>query len=215
VISALVAGLVAGYGIAVPVGAIGILLIGLAARTSTRVAAAAALGVATADGCYALLAVAGGTALARVVTLISEPLRWTSAAVLIAIAVRIALSAGRPRWRGHREPEPAGGGGRSGRHPDTPGAAYLGFLGLTLLNPMTIVYFAALVVARQAAGAPAGARQVVFVTAAFLASASWQLVLAGGGATLGKFLSGPRGRRATALTASVLTMGLAIRLLLG
>ena len=47
---ALVAGLLAGYGVAVPVGAIAVLIVGLTARTSLRVGAAAALGVATADG---------------------------------------------------------------------------------------------------------------------------------------------------------------------
>lgn len=209
-ISALVAGLAAGYGIAVPVGAIGILLIGLAARTSTRVATAAALGVATADGCYALLAVAGGAALAQFVTSISSPLRLTSAAVLIVIAIRTAMSAGRPRKPGPENPED-----RSANHHSTPAAAYLGFLGLTLLNPMTIVYFAALVVARQATGEPAAAQQATFVLAAFLASASWQLALAGGGTALGKILSGPRGHRATTLTASVITLALAIRFLIG
>lgn len=44
---AFLAGLLAGYGVAIPVGAIVILIISLAARTSLRVGAAAALGVAT------------------------------------------------------------------------------------------------------------------------------------------------------------------------
>ncbi|MER6591520.1 lysine transporter LysE, partial [Micromonospora purpureochromogenes] len=61
---ALLAGLLAGYGVAVPVGAIAIVVIGLTARTSLRVGAAAALGVAAADGLYAALAVLGGAALA-------------------------------------------------------------------------------------------------------------------------------------------------------
>ncbi|POX41247.1 lysine transporter LysE, partial [Streptomyces sp. Ru72] len=62
--AALVAGLVAGYGIAVPVGAVGTYLVSLTARTSLRTGACAALGVATADGLYALVATAGGSALA-------------------------------------------------------------------------------------------------------------------------------------------------------
>ena len=41
------------------------------------------------------------------------------------------------------------------------------------------------------------AEGVVFVLAAFLASASWQLLLAGGGAALGHAVTGPRGRRIT------------------
>ena len=47
---AFLAGLLAGLGVAVPVGAIAVLVMSLAARTSFRVGAAAALGVATADG---------------------------------------------------------------------------------------------------------------------------------------------------------------------
>ncbi|MFJ6951187.1 lysine transporter LysE, partial [Micromonospora aurantiaca] len=61
---AFLAGLVAGYGVAIPVGAIAILILGLSARTSFRVGAAAALGVASADGLYAALAALGGAAVA-------------------------------------------------------------------------------------------------------------------------------------------------------
>ncbi|MET7801153.1 lysine transporter LysE, partial [Streptomyces decoyicus] len=52
-------GLWAGYALAVPVGALAVLLVSVTARTSFRVGASAALGVATADGLYALAAVAG------------------------------------------------------------------------------------------------------------------------------------------------------------
>ena len=62
--TAFLAGVVAGYGVAVPVGAIAVLIAGLSARTSLRVGAAAGMGAATADGIYALIAVLGGAALA-------------------------------------------------------------------------------------------------------------------------------------------------------
>jgi arginine exporter protein ArgO len=51
------------------------------------------------------------------------------------------------------------------------------------------------------------------VIAAFIASASWQLLLAGGGAVLGRLLTGRRGRLITALTSSTIVVGLAVRLL--
>lgn len=76
---ALLAGLAAGYGIAIPVGAVGAYLVTLAAHSRRRVAVAAALGVATADGGYALLAVVGGRAVADVLEPVATPLRWTSA----------------------------------------------------------------------------------------------------------------------------------------
>jgi hypothetical protein len=43
-------GLLAGYGVAVPVGAIAALIVSLTARTGLAVGSAAALGVATAHG---------------------------------------------------------------------------------------------------------------------------------------------------------------------
>jgi arginine exporter protein ArgO len=200
VTGALVAGLLAGYGVAVPVGAIAALIISLTARTSLRVGAAAAMGVATADGIYAVAAVLGGAALARLIEPIGTPLRWAAAAILTGLAVRTAVTA----VRQYRRPALA----RSGPGLSTPGRAYLGLLGLTLLNPATIVYFGALVLGRQSAAESAG-RQVVWVAAAFLASASWQLLIAGSGSLVGRMLTGPRGRLGTALVSSLVIVVLA------
>jgi arginine exporter protein ArgO len=205
--AALVAGLLAGYGVAIPVGAIAALIVGLTARTSLRVGAAAALGVATADGLYALVAVLGGAALARVIEPIARPLHWIAAVTLVALALRTAVTA----VRRHR----AAGDGATVPHDGrlaTPPGAYLALLGLTLLNPATIVYFGALVLGRQAGDGLSAGSQAVFVAAAFAASASWQLLLAGGGSLLGRLLTGPRGRLATALASSVVIAVLAAML---
>ncbi|MDT7653293.1 MAG: hypothetical protein QOI36_4699 [Pseudonocardiales bacterium] len=69
-----VAGAIAGYGIALPVGAVATYIVALTARTSLRVGAAAALGVATADGLYALVAVLGGVAIVGLIQPIAVPL---------------------------------------------------------------------------------------------------------------------------------------------
>ena len=53
---------------------------------------------------------------------------------------------------------------------------------------------------------------MVFVLAAFVASASWQLLLAGGGSLVGRVLTGPGGRLVTALVSSVVIVGLAVAL---
>jgi arginine exporter protein ArgO len=207
VTAALVAGLAAGYGIAMPVGAVAAYLVALTARTSLRTGVSAALGVATADGVYALIAVCGGAALAPVLRPVTLELRRGSAVVLIALAVRGAVSAIR-RHRGRRDGTADGGA--------APGAAraYLGMWAMTVMNPLTVIYFTALVLGRQAAAAPGGADQAVFVLAAFAASASWQLVLAGGGALAGRVLTGSRGRLITALASSTLICFLAVRLLI-
>jgi arginine exporter protein ArgO len=202
---ALVAGLLAGYGVAVPVGAIAILLIGLTARTSLRVGVGAALGVATADGVYALVAVLGGAVLAGLIEPVSGPLRWLAAVVLVALAARTAITA----VRHHRDP--AAAPPRSGAGLGTPARAYLGLLGLTMLNPTTVVYFSALVLGRQASDGLSGAGEAVFVAAAFAASASWQLVFVGSGNLVGRIFTGPRGRLVTALVSSVVIVVLAAR----
>ena len=194
--AAFLSGVVAGYGVAVPVGAIGVLIAGLSARTSLRVGAAAGMGAATADGVYALIAVLGGAAVAGLLAPIATPLRWVAAAVLLAMAVMTARSAFRKP--GTAPPE----------RPATPLRAYLGILGLTLLNPATVIYFAALVLGRGGEGGG-----FWFVLGAFLASASWQLLVAGGGSLVGRLLTGERGRMVTALVSSIVIAALAIHLL--
>ncbi|MEV4617266.1 LysE family transporter [Asanoa sp. NPDC049573] len=205
---AFLAGLVAGYGVAIPVGAIAILIMGIAARTSFKVGASAALGVATADGLYAAVAVLGGAALAGVIEPIATPLRWVAVVVLLVLAGHTGWSA----VRHHRDPARAA---RSGAGLGTPARAYGGILALTLLNPMTIVYFAALVLGRQANDELSSAGEVLFVLGAFVASASWQLLIASGGSLVGRLLTGPRGRLYTALASSLLIVVLAINLAAG
>ncbi|MFJ6211916.1 LysE family transporter [Streptomyces sp. NPDC092296] len=206
VTAALVAGLLAGYGIAVPVGAVAASLVALTARTSLAVGASAALGVATADGLYALAATVGGATLARLIEPVMGPLRWVSALVLVGLAVRGGATAIR-RYRARQQTA------RSGRDPGGPVRAYAAFLGITLLNPATVVYFAALVLGSRTEAAPDRLEQALFVLAAFTASASWQLLLAGGGALLGRVLTGGRGQLVTGVAAGVLITALAVRLL--
>ncbi|MEH0932920.1 LysE family transporter [Micromonospora sp. CPCC 205558] len=205
---AFLAGLVAGYGVAIPVGAIAILILGLSARTSFRVGAAAALAVATADGLYAAVAVLGGAGLADVIAPVSGPLRVVAAVVLLGLA-------GQGLWRTwstHRSRRPPAE--RAGRGMGTPGRAYAALLGLTLLNPMTVLYFTALVLGRRDTTDAGVVPMALFVAGVFLASASWQLVIAGGGTVVGRALTGPRGRLVTGLVSSALIAALAVAALL-
>ncbi|MFJ9681670.1 LysE family transporter [Streptomyces sp. NPDC101194] len=206
VIAVLVAGLLAGYGIAVPVGAVGTYLVGLTARTSLRTGVCAALGVATADGLYALVAVVGGSSLTHVLTPAMSPLRWVSALVLIALAVRGAAAA-IVRYRGRR----AAAG--IGADPVGPARSYVMLLGMTMMNPATVIYFAALVLGSRTTADADHLERAVFVLAAFAASASWQLFLAGGGALLGRVVTSSRGQLVTAVVSSVLITALAVQLL--
>ncbi|WBB50082.1 LysE family transporter [Verrucosispora sp. WMMA2044] len=236
---AFLAGLVAGYGVAVPVGAIAVLILGLTARTSFRVGSAAALGVATDDGLYAGVAALGGAVVAGWLAPVAGPLRLIGATALLALAAHGAWRALRvpgPRRCPNHAPTPGvpavssvgdpdrsaavaagpGSGPASVRRGlDTPTRAFVGILALTLLNPATIVYFTALVLGRADLGGSGTAVAVVFTLGVFLASASWQLLIAGGGSLIGRVLTSDRGRLVTALLSSAIITVLAVGMLLG
>ncbi|HEX2296208.1 MAG TPA: LysE family transporter [Actinomycetota bacterium] len=173
--SAFVEGALAGYGIAIPIGAIAVLVIDLAMRRGFALAAAAAAGAATADLTYAAIAVLVGSALAEAVASFQDTLRVVSALVLLGIAVYLFRGALAKRSPGDERAVPVAGFG----------ATYARFLGLTILNPATVTYFVALIVGLDR-GEASAADKVLFVTGAFLASLSWQLWLAALGAFLHK-----------------------------
>ncbi|MDL4774765.1 LysE family transporter [Actinomadura xylanilytica] len=202
-IDSILSGLWAGYGLAVPVGAVAVLMINMTARTSFRNGAAAAIGAATADALYAVVAVVGGSAAASALAPVSTPLRWAAAVILIGMAVRIALQATRTRADVGEETQ-------SNDSDMSPFRAFLIFFGLTALNPWPAIYFVALVLGRQGQESQTPWQACAYVAAIVLASASWQLVLAGGGAVLGRFLTGHHGRFITAICSSLLIAGLAV-----
>ncbi|WP_329493697.1 hypothetical protein [Kitasatospora herbaricolor] len=216
----LLAGGAAGLGVALPLGAVGVLLLE-EGRRGWRAAAGAAAAVALADLLYAALAVTVGT---RVSALLAGWEVWTraaSAALLGAIAVRGLLALLRPR-ESPREcsgecpgvPAEEGAGGVAGAGDGGPGAggaapAFVRFLLLTLVNPATALYFVALVSAGGAGGpggpggaggggaATGGLAGAAFAGGVFVASLAWQQVLAGLGALAGARLTGRVARTLT------------------
>ncbi len=165
--SAFVAGLLAGYGVAIPVGAIAVLIIDTALRRGLPPGLAAGAGAATADGVYALVAALAGTAVAALVAPFSVELRGLSALVLALIGLRGLLSLRRVAREDAARTE----------LPPSLRRTYLTILGLTIINPMTVIYFTALILGLPAIGSDA-ADKLAFVVAAFLASLSWQSLLA-------------------------------------
>ncbi|MET9426065.1 LysE family transporter [Streptomyces sp. NPDC006540] len=200
----LISGALAGFGIAMPVGAVTVVIVTLSAQTSLRTGLAGAMGTATADGLYALIAALTGAALAGLLQPVAQPMRWTAAVVLLALAakgladaVRRSLDAGSVQRVEEKRPL----------------NVYLQFLGLTVLNPLTIVYFSTLVLALRNDDWPAMGG-LLFVVAAFAASASWQVLIAVGGALVGRVLTSDRGRLGTALIGNGVIIFLAVRLML-
>jgi threonine/homoserine/homoserine lactone efflux protein len=203
VLSAFIAGAIAGYAIAIPVGAIAILIVDHGIRRGFRNAAAAGAGAATADFVYASLAIVGGATVAPVLAPISVPLRVAAVVVLLVIGIRaLAIVA---RTRGGTDSPGAAVPGDSGVL-----ATYGQFVGLTLLNPTTVVYFAALVLALPQLDADPLARPA-FVLGALVASLSWQTLLAAIGAIAHHRLP-PRFRVGLSLLGSLMICGFALAL---
>lgn len=91
-------------------------------------------------------------------------------------------------------------------------ATYL--IAVTARTSLATGVSAALVLGGQNTVAPDHPRQAVFVLAAFAASTSRQVLLAGCGAVLGRVLTGDRGRLVTAIVSSAVIAGLAVNQLL-
>lgn len=196
-------GVAAGYGIAVPVGAIAVLIIQLGIRRGFRVAAAAGLGAASADFTYGLLAAAFGTAIAGVVEPVAVLLGWAAVVALVLIALHGLR-------RIHRSGAKAAAGQAEGAAGSSLPSTLARFYGLTLLNPITVTYFAALIVGLPAAGLAAGpAERFAFVVGVGLSSASWQLVLAAVAGVL-HHRAGERAQVATAIVGNLIVLAFAV-----
>lgn len=195
----LLIGVLAGYGIAIPVGAISLLIVQVGMRCGLRCGASAGAGAATADLAYSVLAVVAGAGLAQALEPVATPVRWVSGAVLAAMAIAGLL--------------------KTRREPPTPqttlpsrgeyAATYLKFLGLTIINPMTVVYFAAFVLGLGVASDLNVTEGVLFVTGAFLASLSWQTLLAAMGSAAGQRMS-TRFRTGAVVAGNLIVLAMAV-----
>ena len=206
-ISYFLSGAVAGLAVAMPIGAVGSYLVGLAARERTATALAAALGIASVDGAYAILAAAGGTGLQAMLSGVSGWLTYAAAITLVAVAVHTMRTAFR-RYRGDIQ-------ARAQPSRLTPARAYLSLVALTAINPATVVTFAAVVLGRSSTeGGPSWLAVALFALGAFGASAVWQVLLAGGGSLLGRLLRTSRGQLRISLCSAFVMLGLAVGVLL-
>ena len=165
-LQAFLRGLVAGYGIAIPIGAISVMILDASIRRGFRHGFAAGAGAASADLFYATIAAGAGGVIGPLLAPMAFPLRVASGIVLTLIALHGFRSLLRSR-AAIAEPEAK----------SQARGTFARFLALTLVNPLTIVYFAALVLANSSR--PLTAIELsTFVAGAFVASFSWQTLLA-------------------------------------
>jgi len=200
-VHALANGVLAGYGIAIPVGAISVLIVETGVRHGFRRAAAAGAGAATADLIYAATAAIGGAAIASWITSVETPFRWVSALVLATIAVIGLVRAVRS---GPAADEPPVRTDRAGLV-----RTYRAFVGMTIINPLTVVYFTVFVIGSGIAAGFDAAEGAVFAVSAFVASLSWQTLLAGVGGVAHHALPG-RFRLIASIVGNLIVLGLAV-----
>jgi arginine exporter protein ArgO len=159
-------GVIAGYGIAIPVGPIGILILELGIRRGFSTAFSAGAGTATADLIYATIASTAGAFLISILAPYAHAIRVVSAIVLIAFGVWLLYNG----LHGRKESKDVSGTS----HAET----YFMFLGLTLLNPVTVAYFTTLILGLTAGTIASSVDMLLFIGGAFSASFSWQTLLA-------------------------------------
>lgn len=194
---AFAAGIVAGLAVAIPLGAIGVLIVDLGVRGGFRPAFLAGLGTAMADGAYATVAAVAGVAVGAWLAPVEDPLRLVAAAILAAVGIAGLLALRRPAT--YREPPPAD-------H-----RLVARFLGLTAVNPATAVTFAGLMIGLPAVADASALGKAAFVVGAFGASLAWQSALAGGGALMRHGLP-VRARMWTSVVGQLIVLALAVRL---
>ena len=211
VFSMFLQGLVAGLALALPLGAISVLLLHEAFAHGWRPAAAGALGVALVDLTYAIVAVTAGTVVSRALAGHERWVHLIGAAVLVGVAVRGLLA-----LRGAGAPSMAAADAEPARPPEPggtlvrPGAVLGRFVALTAINPLTAVYFVVLATGLAISGPGAA---TTFILGVFIGSLSWQLALVGIGAAAGERL--PDGvRTAVGVIGYLIVLGYAVRLAL-
>ncbi|HEY3340000.1 MAG TPA: LysE family transporter [Propionicimonas sp.] len=202
-LTALLAGLLAGLGIAVPLGAIAVLLVSEGVNRGFRRGAPGAIAVGVVDTLYCTAAVTVGALAAPVVTSWGRWPALVGGCALLTLAV-VGL------WRSLSQP-PAGDA--TGTPTGTGWHRFALFLGLTAINPATLIYFGAITVGMaDLLRSPLAAG--LFVAGVGTASITWQLVVVAAGSLLRGRLT-PGARRVTALIGNVIVAGLGVAMILG
>jgi threonine/homoserine/homoserine lactone efflux protein len=195
-VGSFVTGLVAGFAIAMPPGAVTSLIVRTGLQRGFPSALAAGWGTATVDGVYCVVAVLAGAAVVPLLGAIDPPLRVVTGLVLVGLGVRGIVSA--------RHEAPSVGS------PDARdlAATYARFIAITMVNPATLAYFVA--VAFGFAGAVLN-DALAFIGGAFAASHTWHAILAVLSGSLHGRLS-PSARTVLTIVANGVVIGLGIRI---
>lgn len=203
VLFAFVSGSVAGLALAAPLGAIGILLLQEGMTRGLRRGLPAAAAVATVDVLYCAVAIAAGSLAGPIMKGWTPWPQILGGIAVIALGVHGLLNNRRPRTLEM---------GQASVRSSTSGQRYLLFLGLTVLNPATLVYFAAIMTGlKQLTNSPPTA--TAFAIGVGVASFAWQGLLVVLGAGLQR-KTGPAFRKWTAIIGNGVVVALGIALVI-
>jgi threonine/homoserine/homoserine lactone efflux protein len=203
---ALVAGLIVGIVVATQFGAVSALLLETAVRAGPRAGAAAGLGVASVDLAYTAGAVAAGGAARAGLAAHQAEVKAVAALILALVGVHGLWALTRGRSRDQRAQTPTLG--EVSQPNFAPAAHYLRFVGLTAINPLTLVYFGSVTASLSLSGVADG---VAFVAGAGTASALWHLALSLAAGHAGRRLT-PTIQRAVSIAGRLAVVVMAIRL---
>lgn len=163
----------------------------------------AGAGAASADFIYASLAAIAGEVVSAALAPYALALRIASAAILVGLG-------GYGLW-GLWQRQQSGEATAVKTDNRSPFAIYFQFLGLTLLNPLTVAYFGALILGSEPGLLATAVDRTAFILGAALSSLSWQSFIAGIGAVANRGLS-PRFQVYASLLGNLVVIALGIRI---
>ena len=185
-------GLVIGFSIAAPVGPIGVLCIRRTLAQGLPFGLVSGLGAATADALYGCIAGFGLTVISNTLIHHQEWLRLLGGIFLCYLGIRTFVV------HPVKEEISSGGGGLLG--------AFASTLFLTLTNPMTILFFAAIFAGLGVGSAgDKYASGATLVLGVFIGSALWWLALSGGVGFLRKNFSPSRLQWVNRISGAIIT----------
>ena len=198
-------GFAAGLALAIPLGPIGIMIVGAGIERGWRHSAAAALGAATVDGLYALATFVVGSAISTLLAKFSTYLGLAGAIVLLVIGLQILV-------RNIRLLSAPGDQPIASKSGSTPIKTYALFVTAVAINPPTAIYFLSIApsVGALASNEPL-IGSVVFAIGAFVGSILWGQTLAVVGVALRK-VAGTRVRAILGVIGGALIVVLAFAL---
>jgi threonine/homoserine/homoserine lactone efflux protein len=164
----MVRGFLFGLTVAATIGPIALLIINTSLRFGLAAGVRSAFGAATADFAYAIVAALAGSVAVGAVAEAENQIRLAASALLMAMGGWLVFSALRARGRV-----------RAAATAET-ARAYLTTFGLTIVNPLTLLAFAAFIAQGAGEAGPWGAAATA--VGIFAGSLAVQLALAVGGA---------------------------------